>query len=113
VSPLHSASVNSICWAPYELGLALAAASSDGSLSVLTYQPDGSWFAEKVRRFGFAEILIRVVAALSVLTYQPCQLLRRRWEKACGLPCCAQLTGVPLLLAVCLGGCAARAAMQC
>lgn len=49
VSPLHSASVNSICWAPYELGLALAAASSDGSLSVLTYQPDGSWFAEKVR----------------------------------------------------------------
>ena len=49
VSPLHTASVNSLCWAPYELGLALAAASSDGSLSVLTYQPDGSWFAEKAR----------------------------------------------------------------
>ena len=48
-SPLHAASVNSLCWAPYELGLALAAASSDGALSVLTYQPDGSWHADKVR----------------------------------------------------------------
>ncbi len=47
-SPLHSASVNSLCWAPYELGLVLAAASSDGSLSILTYQPDGSWHADKV-----------------------------------------------------------------
>lgn len=42
--------MNSLCWAPYELGLSLAAASSDGSLSVLTYQPDGSWHADKVRR---------------------------------------------------------------
>ncbi len=48
-SPLHTASVNSLCWAPYELGLCLAAASSDGAISVLTYQPDGSWHAEKVR----------------------------------------------------------------
>ena len=48
-SPLHTASVNSLCWAPYELGLVLAAASSDGSLSVLTYQPDVSWHADKVR----------------------------------------------------------------
>jgi hypothetical protein len=47
-SPLHTASVNSLCWAPYELGLALAAASSDGALSVLTYQPDGSWHADKM-----------------------------------------------------------------
>jgi hypothetical protein len=46
-SPLHTASVNSLCWAPYELGLALAAASSDGSISVLTYQPDGSWHVDK------------------------------------------------------------------
>lgn len=50
-SPLHTASVNGLAWAPYELGLALAAASSDGSLSVLTYQPDGTWFAEKVLCF--------------------------------------------------------------
>ena len=48
-SPLHTASVNSLCWAPYELGLALATAASDGALAVLTYQPDGSWQADRVR----------------------------------------------------------------
>lgn len=47
-SQLHTSSVNSVAWAPYELGLQLAAASSDGSLSVLTYQPDGTWHADKV-----------------------------------------------------------------
>ena len=49
LSPLHTASVNSLCWAPYELGLALATAASDGALAVLTYQPDGSWQADRVR----------------------------------------------------------------
>lgn len=56
-SPLHTSSVNSIAWAPYELGLILAAGSSDGSISVHTYQPDGSWHADKVSTgcaWGFA-----------------------------------------------------------
>ena len=47
---LHSASVNSCCWAPHELGLQLAAASSDGSLSVLSATQDGSWSAAKIER---------------------------------------------------------------
>ena len=34
---LHTASVNSISWAPHELGSILACASSDGNLSVLTF----------------------------------------------------------------------------
>ncbi|CAD6567232.1 MAG: GTPase-activating protein S13 [Tremellales sp. Tagirdzhanova-0007] len=39
---LHSASVNSITWAPYDLGPMLACASSDGKISVLSFQNDGS-----------------------------------------------------------------------
>jgi len=39
----HRASVNSIQWAPYEYGLILAAASSDGTVSFLKYQPQGQW----------------------------------------------------------------------
>ena len=48
-APVHSASVNGVAFAPHELGLLLAAASSDGSLSVLAYQPDGTWAAQKAR----------------------------------------------------------------
>ena len=40
---------NSVAFAPYELGLVVAAASSDGSLSVLSHSPEGSWQTEKVR----------------------------------------------------------------
>ncbi|WWC95222.1 protein transporter SEC13 [Kwoniella sp. B9012] len=39
---LHTASVNSIAWAPYDLGPILACASSDGKVSVLSFQNDGS-----------------------------------------------------------------------
>lgn len=39
---LHTASVNSIAWAPYELGPILACASSDGKTSVINFQNDGS-----------------------------------------------------------------------
>ncbi len=46
---LHTASVNSICWAPYELGLILACASSDGAVSLIEYKSDGSWETTKVR----------------------------------------------------------------
>jgi WD40 repeat protein len=49
-APVHTSSVNSISFAPQELGLMLAAASSDGSLSVLALQADGSWSTERVRR---------------------------------------------------------------
>lgn len=45
---LHTASINSVSWAPYELGLLLACASSDGSLSVIEHKTDGSWITEKV-----------------------------------------------------------------
>lgn len=45
---LHEASVNAVAWAPHEHGLALACASSDGSVSVLTHRPDGSWTVEKI-----------------------------------------------------------------
>ncbi|KAJ8517876.1 hypothetical protein ONZ45_g4977 [Pleurotus djamor] len=43
---LHSASVNSVCWAPHELGPILACASSDGKLSVLTFKNEGQWDAD-------------------------------------------------------------------
>ena len=39
----HKSSVNSVAWAPYELGLALACGSSDGTLSVLTHTAGGEW----------------------------------------------------------------------
>ncbi|GAA95734.1 hypothetical protein E5Q_02391 [Mixia osmundae IAM 14324] len=42
---LHNASVNSISWAPHELGPILACASSDGKVSVLTFNNDGTWDA--------------------------------------------------------------------
>lgn len=51
ISPgtLHTASINSIAWAPQELGLVLAAGSSDGTVSITEYTPStGSWDATKV-----------------------------------------------------------------
>jgi protein transport protein SEC13 len=48
-APLHTASVNGVAFAPHELGLMLATASSDGSMSVLSYrQADGAWSAVQV-----------------------------------------------------------------
>ena len=54
VSPptLHGASVNSVAWAPHELGLVLAAGSSDGTVSVLTAGADGGWSATKLSGAG-------------------------------------------------------------
>lgn len=40
---IHKASVNSIAWAPDELGLCLACGSSDGNISVFTARSDGGW----------------------------------------------------------------------
>lgn len=42
-SSIRISLVNSISWAPHEYGLILACASSDGKLSILTYQQEGSW----------------------------------------------------------------------
>lgn len=39
---LLEASVNSVAWAPHELGLMLAAASSDGSIAVISLGPAGA-----------------------------------------------------------------------
>lgn len=47
-SAAHTASVNALSFAPHELGLALAAASSDGSISVLTHTAEAGWHTEKV-----------------------------------------------------------------
>ena len=45
----HDSSVNSVNWAPHELGLVLACGSSDGSISILSYDDAGqSWNSEKV-----------------------------------------------------------------
>lgn len=40
--------VNSISWAPHELGSILSCASSDGNVSVLTFNDDGSWSVDVV-----------------------------------------------------------------
>jgi protein transport protein SEC13 len=40
--------VNSISWAPHEFGLSLACASSDCSISVLTYKGDNSWDVQRI-----------------------------------------------------------------
>lgn len=100
-SPLHSASVNSLCWAPYELGLVLAAASSDGSLSVLTYQPDGSWHADKV---GDMPCLPPCARGSRRLAWQcmPCQAIEAACLHAlCSVPC--RRTRFPPLPASALG----------
>jgi len=40
----HQGSVNSIAWAPHECGLSLAAGSSDGSITVITFdETEGTW----------------------------------------------------------------------
>ena len=44
---LHTASINAVAWAPYELGLVLASASSDGTVAVLEYK-DGTFETTKV-----------------------------------------------------------------
>ena len=49
----HDSSVNSISWAPHELGLMLVAGSSDGTISTLTYTGGGGaggqqWETDKI-----------------------------------------------------------------
>lgn len=70
-STAHQASVNALSFAPHELGLALAAASSDGSISVLTHTAETGWHTEKVR------CLLRSPSALLRLTLSQLQLIER------------------------------------
>jgi len=51
VSSMHTASVNSLSFAPHEVGFVLASASSDGSIGVLSMNPDGTFLEEKVLPF--------------------------------------------------------------
>ncbi|KAI7979159.1 hypothetical protein LOK49_Contig480G00002 [Camellia lanceoleosa] len=44
----HKSSVNSIAWAPHELGLCLACGSSDGNISVFTARSDGGWDTTRI-----------------------------------------------------------------
>ncbi|XP_078444215.1 protein transport protein SEC13 homolog A-like [Wolffia australiana] len=46
----HRASVNSISWAPHELGLILACGSSDGSISVFSARPNGVWDSSRIEQ---------------------------------------------------------------
>ncbi|RWR82822.1 protein transport protein SEC13 B-like protein [Cinnamomum micranthum f. kanehirae] len=43
-------SVNSISWAPHDLGLILASACSEGSISVFSQRPDGSWDSARINQ---------------------------------------------------------------
>lgn len=43
---VHASSVNGLAFCPHEYGLMLAAASSDGKVSILAHQPDNSWSVE-------------------------------------------------------------------
>eukprot|EP00877_Chromochloris_zofingiensis_P014075 jgi/Chrzof1/8921/Cz03g29070.t1 len=45
---LHTASINGVSFAPYELGLLLACASSDGSISVIEHKGEGVFETTKV-----------------------------------------------------------------
>jgi len=38
-----AASVNSICWAPWEYGLVLAAGSADGRIHIISRKGDDTW----------------------------------------------------------------------
>ncbi|KAK7915750.1 hypothetical protein WMY93_011511 [Mugilogobius chulae] len=42
------ASLNSVCWGPYEFGLILACGSSDGAISLLTFTGDQQWDIKKI-----------------------------------------------------------------
>lgn len=43
--PTNFRDVSSVAWAPHELGLILACASSDGRVSILQHQPNDEWHA--------------------------------------------------------------------
>jgi protein transport protein SEC13 len=46
---LHESSVNAVAFCPPEYGLMVAAASSDGRVSILSHAPDNSWSTEYIQ----------------------------------------------------------------
>jgi protein transport protein SEC13 len=46
---LHESSVNSVAFCPPEHGLMVAAASSDGRVSIISHAPDNSWSTEYIQ----------------------------------------------------------------
>lgn len=44
----HESSVNTVAWAPSEFGLIFACGSSDGSISIVSLNGDGSWQPRKI-----------------------------------------------------------------
>jgi protein transport protein SEC13 len=89
ISPatLHTASVNSVAWAPHEHGLVLAAASSDGSVSVVEYTPaTGSWDATKVG-VAFGGCMLHLELAFQTPRHQVCSCCPG------AVCCCLQLPG--------------------
>ena len=62
----HSSSVNSIAWAPYENGLLLAAASSDGRVSVLAHRGEESESERALARRALDGYYLLVLATMTL-----------------------------------------------
>ena len=56
--------VNSVCWAPQELGLILICGSSDGAISVISSTGDGTWDTKKISNAHTVGITHSVKVAL-------------------------------------------------
>ncbi|WFD42213.1 GTPase-activating protein S13 [Malassezia psittaci] len=82
---LHTASVNSIAWAPHELGATLACASSDGKVSVLTFNSDGSWSVDLVTAHptGSNSVTWAPTVVSSADVNEPVPLVRRFATAGC------------------------------
>lgn len=71
---MHTSSINSIAWAPHELGALLACASSDGKVSVLEFKDDGTWDTKVFNAHGMGCNAVSWAPALtpgSLLSTQP------------------------------------------
>lgn len=84
ISPptLHTASVNSIAWAPHELGLLLAAGSSDGTISISEYNiTTGSWNSIKLP--GVHTIGVTAVSWAPAVTKASSGFIKRLVSSGC------------------------------
>jgi hypothetical protein len=97
-STLHTASINSIAWAPHDLGLILAVGSSDGTISILEYSATAAaWTNVKVSRTFHASRPVDVVVpgrSLCIIN-RPCSFPARMQS---GSPLChGRLRSPPVL----------------
>ncbi len=98
-STVHTASVNGVAFAPYELGLQVAAASSDGSFSVHSYDSQSAqWGTVKVSPACFVCCAVHCPTAAGI---------RRVYNPPKGIGTIALRAGVQLERCPCLpaGGC--------